>query len=141
MPSSDSFEEFLGEEVVDEEGLPVGVFACYWEHEQGKPVLLGVHCNNDATRIHVVPAKGARLNTAQTYVSVPFPRPTILKAPALECDRELNATFEQTVCSYYNLSAIFLPTRAIDNLRTALKRVSNPPAGNAQTPSSEEDNV
>ena len=31
MPSSESFEEFLGEEVVDFDGNPIGTFACYWE--------------------------------------------------------------------------------------------------------------
>src|SRR5437868_502343 len=103
MRSSDSFEDFLGEEVVDVQGLPVGRFACYWEHEHGKPVLLGIHCNGDEKRTHVVPAKGARLNESQTYVATAFPCAMIQNAPALECECELDDGFEERVCAQYSL--------------------------------------
>jgi hypothetical protein len=35
-------EDFLGEEVVDTEGNPVGTLACYWERKQRDALLLGV---------------------------------------------------------------------------------------------------
>src|ERR1044071_7784031 len=97
MPSSDSFQEFLGEEIVDVEGHPVGTFACFWEREQDKPVLLGIQCNGDTKRTHVAPAKGAKLNVAQVYVSVMVPRELIRQAPALDCGCELDAVFEAKV--------------------------------------------
>lgn len=123
MSSGEAYQDFLGEEVVDAEGWPVGRFVCYWEHEEDKPVLLGIHCNGDEKRTHVAPAKGSRLNESQTYISVPHARAMIQKAPSLECGCELDAVFEERVCEYYGLPLHHLPTRRIDNIREELKRV------------------
>lgn len=138
MPSSDSFQQFLGEEVVDVEGYPVGTFACYWEHEEAKPVLLGVHCKGDVKRTHVVPAKGARLNESQAYVSIPHPGPKIQQAPSLDCDCELDAAFEERVCAYYGLPTTHLTARGIDCARAELRRIFALP-GPPNTPPSEPD--
>lgn len=32
-------DDFLGEEVVDRDGNPVGTLACYWEHRQRNALL------------------------------------------------------------------------------------------------------
>ena|SRR5215510_15267648 len=88
MASSESFEEFLGEEVVDFDGNPIGTFACYWERIKGRPVLLGIDCDGDQRRTRVAPAKGAWLNVKQTHICLPYAKEYVEQAPCLDCDLE-----------------------------------------------------
>ena len=118
MPSSESFLEFLGEEVVDEEGHVIGKLACYWEKEEGKPIFLGIHCNQDERLTHVVPAKGSRLNVEQVYVRIAFPRALVERAPCLDCDCELDREFNERVYSHYGLGGS--QTEAGSELRKVL---------------------
>ena len=96
-------EDFLGEEVVDMEGNPVGTFACYWEREQKSALLLGVDIPERSGHTHIVPAQNARCNERQTYVVVPFSRAKIIQAPCLACDSEMDEVFERRIWAFYGL--------------------------------------
>lgn len=127
MPSSESFDEFLGEEVVDPDGNPVGRFACYWERDAGMPVLLGIYLDEQLNRTHVVPAKGAWLNMQQTYVCIAFPRQKVEEAPCLDCDCELDEAFEGRVYAYYGIQRPSRRLASPEGIRTELKKISPPP--------------
>ena len=96
MPSVpiNALEDFMGEEVVDKEGNPVGTFACYWEREEKSALLLGVDLPGQSGHTHIVPAQGARFNERQSYVQVLFPKEKIAAAPSLECGCEMDDAFE-----------------------------------------------
>lgn len=96
-------EDFLGEEVVDLEGNPVGTFACYWERDQKSALLLGVDIPGRSGHTHIVPAQNARCNERQTYVAVPFSREKIIQAPCLACECEMDEVFEQRIWAFYGL--------------------------------------
>ena len=128
MLASESFEDFLGEEVVDCEGETVGTFACYWERDEGKPMWLGIDCDGDQKQTRVAPAKGARLNVKQTYISLPFTREKIEQAPCLDCDAELDAAFEDRLYAYFGMPAPHVPLSGAATARPELKRIPTPPA-------------
>jgi hypothetical protein len=121
MPSSESFEEFLGEEVVDFDGNPIGTFACYWERIKGRPVLLGIDCDGDQKRTRVAPAKGAWLNVKQTYLCLPYAKEYVEQAPCLDCNLELDAAFEERVYNYYGME---LPYPAGTDPQSKLNKTS-----------------
>lgn len=102
---SEEFDDFLGEEVVDVDGQPIGTLACYWEHEADKPVFLGIDVEAvDGT--HVVPTKEVQLDTRKSYVVLPFTKEKIRRAPCLECGSELDRAFEKKVFNYYGEDSI-----------------------------------
>src|SRR4051812_13638741 len=101
MTQADPYEDFMDEEVVDSEGNAIGTLACYWEHEDGKVVLLGIDVGELAHFIHLMPAKGARLDTDQSYIVVNYDKDKVRKAPCLDCGCELDGPFEKKVFAYY----------------------------------------
>jgi hypothetical protein len=102
---SDAFDDFLGEEVVDAAGHTIGTLACYWEHEPGNPVLLGIDLES-APGTHVIPAKDVQLDTRKSYVVIPFGKEKLRRAPSLECGAELDRSFEERVFHYYGDDSI-----------------------------------
>ena len=102
---SEAFDDFLGEEAVDLAGRPLGTFACYWEHEPGNPVLLGINMES-VSGTHVIPAKDVQLDTRKSYVVIPFNKEKLRRAPSLECGAELDRAFEQKVFDYYGDDSI-----------------------------------
>ncbi len=103
---SETFEDFLGEEVVDIKGSPIGTLACFWEHEEGKPVLLGIDIGALSNEIHLLPAKGVKLDTRKSYVAVDFTKEKVSKAPVLDCGSELDPKLERKVFTYYGADAL-----------------------------------
>ena len=108
-----TLEDFLGEEVVDTEGNPVGTLACYWERQQRNALLLGVDISGRSGHTHIVPAQGARCNERQIYVEVPFTRDKIVQAPCLPCECEMDETLEKLIWDFYGMPA---PRPAASNL-------------------------
>jgi hypothetical protein len=102
---SEALEDFLGEEVVDASGNPIGTLACFWEHDDGVPVLLGIELDG-VNGTHLLPAKAAKLDTRKSYVVVDFSKEKMRKAPALECDSELDPSMERKVFAYYGADSI-----------------------------------
>lgn len=146
MPNAAAVEDFLGEEVVDREGIPVGTFACYWEREERKALLLGVDIPERSGHTHIVPAQGARFNERQTYVQVGFTLDQIAKAPCLECSCEVDDAFEQRVWAFYGLpvpqtDAVDRLSQKVEAIQQQLRRIvrrdassapcAAPPAGRA----------
>jgi hypothetical protein len=128
MRDNNALEDFLGEEVVDLEGNRVGTFACYWEREQRKALLLGVDIPERSGHTHLVPAQGARLNERQAYVRVSFTWEKIINAPCLDCGCEMDETFEQRVWAFYGLpvprpEASDLLSQKIEAIRQQLRRI------------------
>jgi hypothetical protein len=142
MWNDNALEDFLGEEVVDTEGNPVGTFACYWERQQRSALLLGVDIPERSGGTHIVPARGARFNERQTYVQVLFTRDSIVQAPCLECSCEMDETFEQRVWDFYGLPmprpvASDLLSQKLEDLDQQLRRVvrrDTPVAQGASSP-------
>ena len=105
QPDSEAFEDFLGEEVVDVTGEPVGTLACFWEHDDGTPVLLGIDMGTASNDTHLAPAKGAQLDIRRSYVAVDFAKAKVRKAPVLDCGSELDPKLERKVIAYYGAGA------------------------------------
>ncbi len=102
---ADPFEDFMDEEVVDTEGNPIGTLACYWEHDEGKPVLLGIDVGGQGHHTHLMPAKDARPNAKHAYIVVNYTKEKVSQAPCLDCGCELDGPFEKKVFAYYGEEA------------------------------------
>ena len=129
--SATVLEDFLGEEVVDTDGNPVGTLACYWEYRQRNALLLGVDIPGRPGHTHIVPAQGARCSERQTYVKVPFTREKIVQAPCLPCESEMDETFEERIWAFYELPAprpadSSLLSQKIEGMGSQLRRVAQP---------------
>lgn len=125
MPGANDLEDFLGEEVVDFEGNPVGSFACYWEGGEKKALLLGVDVPDRSGQTHLVPARGARFNERQGYVQVPFLREKIVEAPCLECGCEMDEAIQRRIQAFYELPMLFDPAGTEGEAqRQELRRIS-----------------
>jgi hypothetical protein len=103
---SEEFDDFLGEEVVDSNRLPIGILACYWEHEDGKPILLGIDTGELSGMTHVAPIKGVFLDSRKSYVVLHLTKEKVFGAPSLGCSCELDADFEKKVFAYYGANAL-----------------------------------
>jgi hypothetical protein len=131
MCNANALEDFMGEEVVEVDGKPVGTLACYWEREQRKALLLGVDIPGRSGHTHVVPAQGARLNERQTYVQVSFASEKLIQAPCLDCECELDEAFEQRIWAFYGLpvprpEAPDLLSQRAEATRQQLRRIVRP---------------
>ena len=133
MLQSDSFEDFLGEEAVDLEGTPVGTFACYWESETHRPILLGINLPEFSRQTHLVPAKGARLNESQSYVRLAYPKEKIKNAPCLDCECELDGNFERSVYEYYGMTEFAIKAMTAKASQRHLRRVFPSPEKPSKT--------
>ena len=117
LADSETFEDFLGEEVVTSDGIPIGTLACFWEHDDGQPVLLGIDLGSLTNEIHLLPVKGARLNTNKSYVVVEYSKEEVRKSPVLDCGSELDPKLERKVFAYYGEDALGYGETRIDSAR------------------------
>lgn len=140
-------EDFLGEEVVDAEGNPVGTLACYWERQQRSALLLGVDIPGKSGQTHIVPALGARCNERQIYVEVPFTQEKIVQAPCLPCECEIDEALEKRIWDFYGMPeprpvAPNVASQTSEEISKALRRIvrqetpaaHGPPSPTASTP-------
>ncbi len=98
---SEAFDDFIGEEVVDHRGSPIGLFSCHWENHDGKPIWLGIQVSGMSNVTHLIPAKGVRLDDRKSYVVSPFSKAKVLQAPALGSGCELDKSTERKALLYY----------------------------------------
>lgn len=128
-PDSESLDNFLGEEVVDPAGLPIGTLSCYWEHADGKPVMLGIDVLGPSMRTHVAPVKGARLDDRKSYIVINFTKEKVGQASCLECGCELDAEFEKKVFAYYGEESFdYKRTNSEIERRELRKKAPNSPS-------------
>jgi len=103
VESAAVLEDYLDEEVVDRNGKLLGTLSCYWEDGDGQLVFCGIHMNN-AEEVRVVPATDVQVSERQSWVRVNYPASVVRKAPAYDCDNELDAQFERTVFEHYGMT-------------------------------------
>ena len=103
VKTGSALEDYLDEEVVDRSGKPLGTLTCYWEDGDGLLVFCGVHVQN-ADDVRVVPGSDLQVSERHSWVRVNYPRSVVSKAPAYDCDEELNAEFERRVFEHYGMT-------------------------------------
>lgn len=124
---SEEFDDFLGEEVVDPNRVPMGTLACYWEHEDGQPVLLGIDIGELSETTHIAPVKGVILDSRKSYVVLNFTKEKIRGAPSLGCACELDASFEKKVFAYYGANALGFQAIGTEPVRELRKKFAPEP--------------
>jgi hypothetical protein len=142
IQNADALEDFLGEEVIDREGTPVGTLACYWERHKRETLLLGVDIPGKSGHTHIVPAFGARCNHRKIYVEVAFTREKIIQAPSVTCEADIDGVLEERIWAYYGMPRSASATsdggsRAEDAGRERLQRIfpsGSPRASSAKPP-------
>lgn len=127
QPDSETCEDFLGEEVVDVKGNPIGTLACFWEYDEGRPVLFGIDMGAHSNDIHLLPVNGARLDAKKSYFAVEFTREKVRLAPVLDCGAELDEKLETKVLDYYGSAAFSDDESEIFSVR-ALRRKNHTPS-------------
>lgn len=95
-------DDFLDEEVVDEQGTPIGTLACYWQSVSGLVVFLGIKVNGHEN-IRVVPGRPSQVDDRHACIRLRFDPAEIESAPRLDCGTELDATLERTVYKHYGI--------------------------------------
>ena len=97
-------EDFLDEEVVDQQGTAIGTLACYWPSVSGSRVLLGIKLNGQEN-LRVIPGRRSQLDDRRTCIRIGFDVVDIVAAPSLDCARELDATTERNVFEFFGVAA------------------------------------
>jgi hypothetical protein len=97
------WEDYLGEEVVDRRGDPIGRLECYWTGENDVPAFIGISTENDRNHTFVVPATFARLEERYSCIRLTIPGIKVRQAPQLECDQPIDTAFERRLVEYFHL--------------------------------------
>jgi hypothetical protein len=95
-------DDFLDEEVVDQEGTTIGTLACYWQSVSGMVVFLGIKVTGDES-IRVVPGRPSQVDDRHACIRLRFDAEDIESAPRLDCATELDATRERTVYEHFRI--------------------------------------
>jgi len=103
VQSAAVLEDYLDEEVVDRNGKLLGTLSCYWEDGEGQLVFCGIRLNN-AEEVRVVPGEDCQISERQSWVRVNYSASVVRKAPAYDCDKELDARFERAVFEHYGMT-------------------------------------
>lgn len=105
MRTQVDWEDYLGEEVVDRRGDPIGRLECYWTGEDELPAFLGISTEEDRNHTFVVPASLARLEERYSCIRLTIPGSKARHAPSLECDQPIDTAFEKKLTEYFHLEA------------------------------------
>ena len=98
-------DDFLDEEVVDEQGAAIGTLACYWQSVSGLVVFLGIKITGDES-IRVVPGRPSQVDDRHACIRLRFAAEDIESAPRLDCATELDATRERSVYEHFGISEV-----------------------------------
>ncbi|MFN7142005.1 MAG: PRC-barrel domain-containing protein, partial [Limisphaerales bacterium] len=99
------WEHLTGHEVQDEAGNKVGTVHNLWVGENGQPTFIGVKTGWIMGKNHVVPANSAIVNDEKKIVRLPYSEEKIKDAPSFDADSILTDMDEQSIRSYYGVSA------------------------------------
>lgn len=105
MRTQVDWEDYLGEEVVDRHGDPIGRLECYWTGEDEAPAFLGISTEQVRNSTFVVPASLARREERHSCVRLKIPALKAREAPKLECDQPIDTAFEKRLSAYFHLEA------------------------------------
>jgi hypothetical protein len=97
-----ALDDFMDEEVVDNQGTVVGTLACYWLSVSGRLVFLGVKINGHET-IRVVPGRRSQVDDRHGCIQLGFDTEDIRSAPCLDCAEELDGTLEKGVYEHFSI--------------------------------------
>jgi hypothetical protein len=100
-----ALDDFLDEEVVDNQGAPIGTLACYWKSVSGLLIFLGIKVEGQES-VRVVPGRRSQVDDRQACIRLGFEAEDIESAPHLDCDNEMDATFERSVCEHFGLGEV-----------------------------------
>lgn len=98
-------DDFLDEEVVDNQGMAIGTLACYWPSARGPQVFLGVKVNGQES-LRVVPGRRSQVDDRQSCIRLAFDAEDIEAAPCFDSARELDTTLERTVYEHFGVAVI-----------------------------------
>ena len=97
-----TLDDFMDEEVVDNQGKVVGTLACYWLSVSGHLVFLGIKVQGHET-IRVVPGRRSQVDDRHGCIQLLFDKEDIRSAPGLDCAEELDATREKSVYEHFGI--------------------------------------
>lgn len=91
-PAMIDFASVLDEEVVDQEGAPIGTLACFWKSVSGLVIFLGIKVKGQQS-VRIVPGRRSQVDDRNTCIRLGFEAEAIASAPRFDCADELDATF------------------------------------------------
>ena len=95
-------DDYIDEEVVDNQGTAIGTLACYWQSVSGLLVFLGINLDGQEC-VRVVPGRRSQVDDRHVCIRLGFDAVDIESAPCLECAKELDATLEQAVYEHFHI--------------------------------------
>jgi hypothetical protein len=94
-------DDFLDEEVVDQQGTTIGTLACYWNSVSGLLMFLGIKLKGEQ-RVRVVPGRRSQVDDRHACIRLGFEAEDIASAPYLDCDTDLNPPFERRIYEHFH---------------------------------------
>ena len=95
-------DDFLDEEVLDNQGTAIGTLACYWKSVSGLLMFLGIKPKGQES-IRVVPGRRSQVDDRHACIRLGFEAEDIESAPHFDCANELDETFERTVYEHFDI--------------------------------------
>jgi hypothetical protein len=96
-------DDFLDEEVVDQEGAPIGTLACFWKSVSGLVIFLGIRVKGQQS-VRIVPGRRSQVDNRNTCIRLGYEAEAIASAPHFDCADELDATFEGRVYEHFGVT-------------------------------------
>jgi uncharacterized protein (TIGR02271 family) len=100
-----NLERYIGYDVVDRNGNPIGTLECLWTDHTGEPAFVGVRTGWLFGKTHVVPADSVEVSKHGGRIRLPYTEEKVKEAPAYETDAEMTLEKEQEVYRYYGISS------------------------------------
>lgn len=97
-----SLSDYLGEEVVDRDGVPVGTLRCYWESAPDVPEFCGIELKCHSV-VRVVPVQFSRNDERHSCVRLNVSAQKVETAPGWDCSIELDGPLQQKVNAHFGL--------------------------------------
>jgi hypothetical protein len=109
MKTQVDWEDYLGEEVVDRRGDPIGRLECYWTGEDDVPAFIGISTEEDRNHTFVVPAALSRREERYSCIRLTIPGIKVRQAPQLECDQPIDTAFARRLAEFFHLEPAQTP--------------------------------
>jgi uncharacterized protein (TIGR02271 family) len=103
MRTNTDFSNYIGHDVVDNNGNKVGTLECLWTDHTGQPAFLGIKTGWFLGKTHVVPAHSATVSERGRTIRVPYDADRVKNAPAYDGEVKMEDRTEREVCSYYGV--------------------------------------
>lgn len=95
-------DDFMDEEVVDQEGAAIGTLACYWQSVSGQLVFLGIKLKGQEA-VRVVPGHRSQVDERNACLRLSFDAEDIESAPQFDCATEVDAALERAVYKHFQV--------------------------------------